>query len=513
MSVDVDAGVGSKITTFEKMSERLVEDRASLRVIQCHGVFDLLHIGHIKHFQAAKSHGDILIVTLSPDRYVDNGLSGPYFSERLRAEAIAALESVDFVIINEWPTAVEAIKQIKPYRYVKGSKFQEAKADLSGNIIDEIEAVKAVGGDIVFTDDLSFSSSALLNQFFSPFPKETLAYLAQFKQKYSVGKIFEYLEKSQALKVLVVGEAIVDQYYFSDVIGKAGKEPILVAKHNRAEAYAGGVLALANHMSDFCGEVTCLTYLGEKAEHEPMIRKSLKPNVEFKPIYKKHAPTIVKRRYLDEYLGQKLFEVYEMNDTFLEDEQHASFLEMLEVSLADHDLVIALDYGHGLLDQKAVEKLSSNAKFLAVNTQSNAGNHGFNCISKYPKADFIAVANRELQLNYRQRHLSTSKQLQRLMEEYPYQCAMITNGNKGAYVCKQSEEISEVPAFATSIVDRVGAGDAVLAISSLYAYHNAPSELIGFVGNVVGAEAVKIMGNKRFIERAPLMKHIARLLK
>jgi rfaE bifunctional protein nucleotidyltransferase chain/domain len=513
MSVNMDVKNKGKVVSFDDLTERLSEIRTSKKVVHCHGVFDLLHIGHIKHFQTAKKHGDWLVVTLTPDRYINKGPNRPYFSEFLRAEAVAALNCVDFVVINHWPTAVEAIQIIKPDYYMKGSEFQEAKDDLTGKIVDEVEAVKSAGGDVVFTDDVTFSSSALLNQFFSPFSEQTLKYLEGFKQRYSVSDVLHYIEKSQNLKVLVLGEAIVDKYSFSDVIGKAGKEPILVAKHKYSETYAGGVLALANHLSDFCGQVTCLTYLGEKAEHEPMIRSSLKDNVELKPIYKKDSPTIVKHRYLDEYLGQKLFEVYEINDAFLEGEQQTTFLDHLDELLANHDLVITLDYGHGLMNKAAVEKVTNEAKFLAVNTQSNAGNHGFNCISKYPKADFISIANRELQLNYRQKHLAVSEQLRHLMTEQEYQSAMITNGKDGAFACRKGEEMSSVPAFATSVVDRVGAGDAVLAISSLYAYHQAPPELVAFVGNVVGAEAVSIMGNKRFIEKVPLMKHIAHLLK
>ena len=499
-----------KITDFN-IVERL--NRQTLRIVQCHGVFDLLHVGHIKHFQSAKEHGDILVVTLTPDHYVNKGPNRPCFTAQLRAEAIAALDCVDYVIINQWPTAIEAIKLIRPHVYIKGSEYQDAKNDITAKIQDEIAAVESVGGKIEFTHDITFSSSSLLNQFFSPFPPEVTTYLAAFKKKYSTKAIFDYLEKVKDLKVLVIGEAIIDIYHFSEVIGKAGKEPILVAKQNHSEIYAGGTLALANHISDFCGGVTCLTYLGEKAEYQDMIHSQLKTNVRLVPIYKKNSPTIVKRRYVEDYLRQKLFESYEINDNFLEEDQNREFLNKLDELLDSHDLVVVADYGHGLLDQAAIELLTKKAKFLAVNTQSNASNHGFNCISKYPQADYVAIANRELQLNYRQKHLSATEQLQRLMKEHDYRNVMITMGRIGAFVCKQGEAIAEVPAFATSVIDRVGAGDAVLAITSLYASQNAPSEVIGFVGNVVGAEAVNIMGNKSFIEKVPLMKHISHLLK
>lgn len=509
----VEERTRNKIVSFEDFASVINKHHASPRIVQCHGVFDLLHIGHVRHFQLAKSFGDVLTVTITPDQFVNKGPNRPCFTEKLRAEAIAALDCVDYVIINAWPTAVEAIKWIKPHIYVKGSEYQDPNNDITAKIQDEVNAVKAIGGQIAFTDDITFSSSTLINEHFSPFPAPVMEYLSSFKKKYNAKTIFEYLEKAKDLDVLIVGEAIIDIYHFSEVIGKAGKEPTLVAKHQSIETYLGGSLALANHLSDFCKSVTCITYLGERAEYEDFILSGLKPNVKLVSVYKNNSPTIVKRRYLETYLRQKLFEVYEINDDYLDKDQQRIFRAKLNPLLASNDLVINADFGHGLLDEETINLLVNNAKFLAVNAQSNAGNHGFNCISKYPKADYISIASRELQLNYRQRHFSVTEQLDRLMRECDYKNVMITNGRSGAFACKKNEAIFEVPAFATNVVDRVGAGDAVLAITSLFAYQNAPAELIAFIGNVVGAEAVSIMGNKRYIEKIPLMKHISHLIK
>ncbi len=501
--------VNNKIVQIQDF-HKLVRNK---KVVQCHGVFDLLHIGHIRHFKLAKSYGDVLVVTLTADKYVNKGPTRPAFNENLRAEFIASLSFVDFVIINNNPTAIELIETIRPSVYVKGAEYKDAANDLTNKIIDETEAVRAVGGRIEFTDDITFSSSTLLNKNFSPLPKESQSFLDDFRSKYSIDTIFQYFTKAEKLNVLVIGEAIVDIYNFSDVIGKSGKEPILVTKHKFEEKYAGGVIALANHLSEFCKRATCLTYLGEDAGYEDLIKNRLKSNVDMISVYKKNSPTIVKRRYLDEYLQQKLFEVYELNDDYFEDEQKEDFYQKLQKIVPEYDLVIIIDYGHGLLDERSIDYIVNNAKFLAVNTQSNASNHGYNCISKYTKANFVAVASRELQLNYRQKHLSIVEQLERLLKEHKYDAALVTAGNKGSYSCRTNEAPSSAPAFTMKIVDRVGAGDAVLALTSLFAYFNAPADLIAFIGNVVGAEAVGIMGNKDNIHKVSLMKHINHILK
>lgn len=505
--------IAQKIVQMEEINNKLSDLRAGKRVVHCHGVFDLMHIGHIKHLQLAKSYGEILVVTITADRFVNKGPGRPHFTEYLRAEALASLSCVDFVVINHHPTAIEPIQAIKPDFYVKGVEYQNAAEDITGKISEEEDAVKSVGGRLIFTKDIVFSSSSLLNRYFSPFSEEVVNYLNQFKEKRQVNEILHYFEGCKKLKVLLIGEAIIDIYHYGEAIGKSGKEPILVTKYHREEVYIGGVLAIANHLSDFCAEVTCMTTLGETGEYETFVRNQLKDNVNAVFHYKKEAPTIVKRRYIEEYSSQKLFEIYEIDDCYFNDEQQQEWINCIEKHVAEHDVVIVADYGHGLLDADSIEKIEKKARFLAVNTQANASNHGFNCISKYKRADYVCIANRELQLNYRQKHISTEDQISKLMNEHDYRNVVVTSGVRGSFSCKQGESIHVTPALAASVKDRVGAGDAVLAVTSLFVAQNAPSEIVGFVGNVVGSQAVNIMGNKSFIEKIPLIKHIVHLLK
>ena len=276
---DATIEAAKKIIRAENISKELEAHRPHCKVVQCHGVFDLLHIGHIKHLQRAKNFGDLLVVSITADRFVNKGPGKPYFSEYLRAEALASLTCVDYVVINHHLTAIEPIQTIRPGFYVKGIEYQDSVADITGKISEEEEAVKSVGGQLIFTKDIVFSSSTLLNRFFSPFSQEVMSYLDQFKAKYPVADILNYFEGCKKLKVLLVGEAVIDIYHYGEAIGKSGKEPILVTKYHREEVYIGGVLAIANHLSNFCAEVTCMTMLGEKGEYEEFIRDRLNPIV------------------------------------------------------------------------------------------------------------------------------------------------------------------------------------------------------------------------------------------
>ena len=97
------------------------------RVVLCHGVFDVLHLGHIKHFENAKKFGDILVVSVTSDRYVNKGIGRPHFSLEHRMLAISSLSIVDFVVPSDYPTAIKNIELIKPNFYVKGPDYKNTK--------------------------------------------------------------------------------------------------------------------------------------------------------------------------------------------------------------------------------------------------------------------------------------------------------------------------------------------------------------------------------------------------
>jgi len=155
-----------KILQIQEMAEKVADLKLQgKKIVHCHGCFDLMHPGHIKHFQAAKAMGDVLIVTLTPDKYIDKGPGRPVFSEKLRSESIAALECVDYVAVNKWPTAEQALRILKPNYYVKGQEFENLE-DKTGKIQREYEVVKEIGTEMRFTREIVFSSTELINKYF-----------------------------------------------------------------------------------------------------------------------------------------------------------------------------------------------------------------------------------------------------------------------------------------------------------------------------------------------------------
>ena len=504
----------NKIKNLESLASYIASLKESgQRVVLCHGVFDPLHIGHIRHFEQASKMGDVLVVTIAPDQYVNKGPHRPVFTESLRAETIAALDCVDHVAINQWPTAVEAIHLIQPDYYVKGSDYVNADQDLTGGITLERNAIESVGGRIAFTDDITFSSSNLVNKHLNVLPKEVSEYLEYFTGKFSVGQVVRYLDNIKSLRTLVVGEAILDEYEYCGAIGMSSKEPMLAVKHLYSEMYAGGILAVGNHVANFCEYTSLVTLLGQRDTNLEFVMNHLDSRIDTTFLYKKDAPTIVKKRIIDEYSFVKLLEIYDIDDAGLGTTDNRELCRELLLKLETNDVSLIVDFGHGMLSDEAVDVLCQKSKFLAVNTQANAGNRGYHAVSRYPRADFVCMAENEIRLATRNRQDGLDKLVVEVARDLQCGKVIVTRGNKGCFCYSDEEGRFEVPALAGRVVDRVGAGDAFISVVALCIALDTPIEVAAFIGNAVGAQAVATVGNSLPVQRVPLIKHIESLMK
>ncbi len=483
------------------------------KIVYCHGVFDLLHIGHIRYFDQGKLMGDVLVVTVTPDRYVDKGPHRPAFPENLRAEAIASLACVDYVAINEWPTAEETLRLLRPHIYVKGSEFKNTDLDMTGKIGREELVVKEIGAELRFTEDIVFSSSSLINRHLSNFSQEIQEYLSLFRARHSLESILGAIDSLSELNVLIVGDAIIDEYHYCDAIGKSSKDPCLAMKYQSHELFAGGSLVVANHTASFAKSVDLLTTLGGDDSYEEFIRSKLQANVTPHFYYKPNTSTTVKRRYIDGYSMSKLFEVYVLDDSSLPSEIADAQNQWLTDNLKNYDIVIAADFGHTAISNEIINTLSKDAPFLSVMTQANAGNRGFHTITKYQRADFICIAEHEVRLEARDLNGRLRPLITSLARKLDCNCFVVTRGRKGCMIGSKDDEFVQVPSFAARVVDRVGAGDAFLSVTSLLTRLGVDYEVLGFVGNVVGALTVEVIGNTKPIDKLSVKKYITALLK
>ena len=503
-----------KIQTIKNLSQTLsVLKSGNKTVVHCHGVFDLLHIGHIRYLEQAKRMGDVLVVTVTPDRYVDKGPNRPAFPEKLRAEALASLHCVDFVGINEWPTAEETLRLLRPDIYVKGSEFKNVESDPTGKIGREEKVIREIGVKLAFTEDIVFSSSNLINRFFSNFPEEVEEYLSVFRKRYSLNEVLSHIDEMGKLKVLIVGDTILDEYQYCEAIGKSSKDPILALKYKSHELFAGGALAVANHVATFTDNVQLLTVLGGENSYEDFIRSQLHPNIVPYFFIQENAPTTIKRRFLEGYSLNKLFEIYIMDESGLSSGESEKCLDWLQNVVPEYDIVIVADFGHGAINDNMIDIIAKKAKFLAINTQANAGNRGFNTVSRYPHADYICIAEHEIRLETRQLSANLRPLMLDIAKKMDCGKLVVTQGRQGATILSEKNEYLSVPSFAYNVVDRVGAGDAFFSLTSLAVALNIPDELLLFIGNIAGCLSVETIGNKKPVTKSAIQKYITSLMK
>ena len=504
-----------KIINFSE-AEKILKPikRKGKKIVHCHGVFDLLHIGHLKHFKSAKKYGDILVISVTPDKFVQKGFERPYFNSEQRMESLASIEVVDFVILNNSTNAVDIIKKIKPNYYVKGPDYKNFKEDITGQIKNEELVVKKNGGKTVFTEDPIYSSSSILNQSGSTFNLFQKSFINKIKSEINLNNFNTHINKLQNLKVLVIGEAIIDQYVFCEALGKSGKEPHLVLKDVSEELYLGGVLSIARNISDFCNKITILSMLGQKKEYEKYIKKNMAKNIQSKFLYKSKSPTIIKKRYIERISNNKVLGVYTVNDDLLNKNDETIFEKMILKEIKKHDVVIVSDYGHGLITKKLAKLLCKKSKFLALNAQANASNIGYHSIQKYRGVDCVVMNETELRHELRDKNEKLKILVKKLTNMIKIKNLIVTRGSNGAILYNSfNKKYITCPAFASKVVDKVGAGDSMLSIMSILIKSKFKNIISLFLGSLAGALSVGEMSNKVPIKKTKLLKYFNHTLK
>ncbi len=506
--------ISQKIKTPDELAEIVARLKSEgKKVVQCHGVFELVHPGHLYHFEAAKREGDVLVISLTADEFVNKGPDRPIFPAPVRAKTLANIQIVDYVTINHDFTAAELLKKIKPNIYFKDQEYESALQDPKRNLYKEAQAIKSVGGEIKFSYEPTFSSTNFLKNYFDIYPQEVKNFLKSFSLKYSAEDIINILKSLRETKILLIGETIIDEYHYCKGMGKIPKDNLIATKYLNEEVFAGGVLACANHLAGFCDNVHLVTALGKNHSYEDFIKSKLKPNITFKFFYDDEGQTIVKRRFIDPAFFTKMFEIYYFDDRHLPENVSLEIVDYLTNILPQYDLAVVNDYGHGFFDKNIIETLAKKAKFLAVNTQTNSANAGFNLITKYPRADYVCIDEPEARLATHQKNSDISEVIEQILKTINLKKLIITRGHLGSVACEKADKIYNIPVLSTKVVDRLGAGDAFLAISSPCAAKGAPIEVVGFIGNVVGAIHVAVVGNKSSVTPDQVYRFIKTLFK
>jgi rfaE bifunctional protein kinase chain/domain len=484
------------------------------KIVHCHGVFDLLHLGHIRHFEKSKSLGDVLIVSITHHDFVNKSPNQPYFSTIQRIEMLNSIEVIDYVCVNKNFDATELINLIKPSFYCKGADYKIFSEDITGKINDETKAVESVGGEFIVTDEISFSSSKLLLTENIIINEDQNFFLKKLKKLNSLDDISNLINNFKNLNILVIGETIIDEYTYCEAIGKSGKDPFLVLKKLNTERYLGGVLALANNISEFSNNVSLVSILGKNKEYYNFIKNNLSKKIKKKFFLKNNSETILKKRFVDKNSNNKVMGVYNLFDDQVNEKEILKINDYLNKILHKYDLVIVVDYGHGFLSNSTIKLITNKSKFLSINCQVNSSNSGFQSVQKYNKSNILTINESELRFEMRDKRSKVEYLVNKLSKKIKFNKCVVTRGSKGALLYDAKKNIFlNCPAFAGKVVDKVGAGDTFLPFFTFATYLKSNEHLALFLGSVAAADSVLSIANSKKIKKNKILKTISHLIK
>lgn len=451
-----------------------------MKTVLCHGVFDVLHAGHLAYFKEAKKYGERLVVSLTGDKFINKGPGRPYFTAIQRAGMVQAIRYVDEVYVVDGPTALPAIEQFRPDFYVKGQDYKDLTKDITGEIANEKAAVEKYGGQLVFTDAEMFSSSAIINRFSNIWTDHQRATIDEIKCHGGYDAIESAIEQVGKLRVLVIGEPILDIYRFCTPEGISSKSPSISARFQYQEQYQGGSLAITNHLRGFCETTPC--YTGENVPK--------------------------KIRYISSDKQQRIFEVTEIK----EDQWDRELIsDHIWTSSQKNDVVIAADFGHGLFEGPVLKAMDDIKAFVGLNVQTNSSNFGFNLYKKHERYDYLCLDTREARLAEHDRKGSPLQIATRIKKKTAARVGL-TVGSNGAYLLDSKDMNHFSPAFTDQVIDATGAGDAYFAITTVLLASGCDPALIPFIGNVFAGLKTKIVGNKGPVSKVSLLKAVKAIL-
>lgn len=485
------------------------------KIVLCHGVFDLLHVGHIDYFKSSKKLGDILVVSVTSDQFVNKGPGRPAFSINNRLKFLKEIECIDYLYVSSDLTAEKVIRNLKPNFYCKGSDYSKQDIKKDNNLKKEIMALRNNGGIFKIISEVSFSSSHFINENnLQNFNEDCKKYINLVRKKFNLDQVIKNLNIIKKKRVLVIGETIIDTYITTETIGKSGKEPMLVLKPKSEIKFLGGAAYMANLCSSFAKDTKIISFLGKENTEKNFVLKNLNKKVKYNFLLKDKSSTINKLRYLDDYKKTKIIGVYDLNDDLISKNEEKKFYNILKSNMDKYDIIIVGDYGHGIITEKIRKLILNKSQKVFLNTQINSFNRGYHTVFKYKKINTLVINESELRYELRDKYSEIPKLAKILSKKISVKNIIVTRGNCGAVLVNSKNNlIVSCPAFDQNTVDTVGAGDTFFSICALAMGSNIDNKISMMMGAISAGFAIDQIGNKFYYNFQTLRKHLTHIFK
>lgn len=461
-------------------------------IVLCHGVFDIIHPGHLAHLKEAREQGDLLVVTITGDKYVHKKRK-VLFNESQRAELVASLDFVDYTAIIQEPSALTPLRLLHPNLLAKGPEFQRVLEEKTPhNIHKEKKLLDSYGGKIYFTNHSKFSTVKIGHMLFagSEATEESSLYpesASRFKDlsggRHSMKDMERFIDRVRNLRVAVIGEAIIDRWVHVKLNGPSHKASALSGRETSLVNQFGGAGIIALHAANFVQRVDLYTN-----EFTPPF--DLPANMSVRKISHGKLETI---RYVNQENNAALYVDHVITIR--------PIAKNFPKSLKEYDAVLVADFGYGLLHADDAKRLSAMpARFFGCVVQANGSNYGFNIPTKYPRADYFSLSKLEAELCL-QRHMEDKQEfLKAVGKRLRVPRFSMTFGGEGSLLYERGRTYEMGP-LSNYVKDTIGCGDAYFALSSIALAAGEKAETALLAGSIGAAIMVQVLCNEKPVSK------------
>ncbi len=463
----VDDKYKAKIKTLDELIEAIGPRPRDKKVIMCHGTFDVVHPGHIRHLMYAAGKSDLLIASVTGDEHIKKANFRPFVPEQLRALNLAALDMVDFVVIDRNATPLENMRRIQPDFFAKG--YEYVSSGLPPKTQEEKDILDAYGGEFIFTPgDIVYSSSKLIEASPPNIASEKLVSLME-AEGISFSDLSAALPKFRGVKVHVIGDTIVDTYTNTTMIGGQTKTPTISVRYESKDDYVGGAGIVAKHLQAAGADVTFSTVLGDDKLAEFVLNDLEAAGVTTQAIVDPTRPTTNKNAIVCG--GYRMLKVDTLDNRAISEKIQTQLHEQIRDT--ETSGVMFCDFRHGMFNPETIPGLMAaipDNVFRVADSQvaSRWGN-----ICEFQGFDLITPNEREARFALGDQDSVVRPLAQKLFEQAKCRNLILKLGQRGLIAYRERDDIDDVrsffavDSFVDHVVDAVGAGDALMSYATL----------------------------------------------
>jgi rfaE bifunctional protein kinase chain/domain len=473
--------------------------KANHRIVLCHGHFNVLHPGHLRYLQYASEQGDMLLVAVLGDRLLIHDEKKRYFSQSERAEGVAALQNVDWVVILDTMPFRQVVSIAKPAVYVLGKEFE---VEFTRDVQKNIEQVEANNGKVLYcSGEVHYASSDFLSHPYEEIEQDSVRKFHSACRRHDIKleNIINQIDKFQNLNLAVIGDTIVDQYVACDALGMSAEAPVITVKELEAKEFIGGASIVACHLRSLGARCHFLSVIGDDKPGEFVREELEKLGVDSHLLSDNGRPTTFKIRYMVN--NQKLFRVSRLQDYSISKKHESQIISKLERLAPQLNGIIVSDFVYGVITPSllsAIVRISRKHDirlFGDLQCSSQIGS-----ILKFKQFSFICPTEREARIALLDHESGLEKMAISLLEETQVSDLLITLGAEGfiahqAGVGNKIAKSQHFPALVSNPVDEAGAGDSLLSAMSISLCAGTDLMEASAIGTCVAAIAIKRIGN------------------